>query len=146
MQVEVLIDPACTEPKITIRAAAMTEEVAALVSQLTAAPAAPLIGMRDEKLVPLDAGDIIRIYGAEGKVFAATPKGDFALRLRLYELEERLDPRVFVRISNGEIINMKKVVAFDLSLTGTICVSLQGGGVSYVSRRYVKGIKQVLGI
>ena len=49
-------------------------------------------------------------------------------------------------ISNGEIINIKKVKGFDLSFTGTICVSLSNGTVTYVSRRYVSKIRHLLGI
>ena len=48
--------------------------------------------------------------------------------------------------SENEIINLKKVRGFDLSFTGTICVSLSNGTVTYVSRRYVAKIKQFLGI
>ncbi len=68
------------------------------------------------------------------------------MRQRLYELEERLDGTMFVRISNSEIINLKKVRKLDLSLTGTIRVLMTDGAATYVSRRYVKKIKQVLGI
>ena len=52
----------------------------------------------------------------------------------------------FVRISNSEIINLKKVKSFDLSFAGTICVTLSNGQTTYVSRRYVSKIKQVLGM
>ena len=52
----------------------------------------------------------------------------------------------FVRISNSEIINLKKVRHFDLQLAGTICVSLLDGSTSYVSRRYVAKIKEILGL
>ncbi len=146
MKVEVIIDPACEETAVTIRTAAMTEEVTELVNQLTAAAPAPITGVKDEKLVLLDEREIIRIYTADGKVYATTAKGEFFLRQRLYEMEERLDPRSFVRISNGEIINLKKARGFDLKLTGTICVSLEGGVVTWVSRRYVNKIKRVLGV
>lgn len=146
MKVEVIIDPAHMEPNVTIRTAAMTEEVTALVNQLTVSASAPLTGVRDEKLVLLDEADIIRVYAADGTVYATTAKGDYILRQRLYEMEERLDSRAFVRISNGEIINLKKAKGFDLKLTGTICVSLEGGVVTYVSRRYVNRIKRALGI
>ena len=94
----------------------------------------------------LEQADIIRVYAAAGKVYGTTEKGDFQLRLRLYEMEERLDKSCFVRISNSEIINLRKVRSFDLSFSGTICVSLSNGSVTYVSRRYMAKIKQVLGI
>ena len=68
----------------------------------------------------------------------------YLLRERLYELEEQLDRGKFVRISNGEIINLDKVTAVDLSLTGTIRMPLGEAGYAYVSRRYVKKIKEAL--
>ncbi len=146
MQVEVRIDPAQAEPKVVILTAAMTDEVTALVNHLTAEAPAMLTGVKDERLILLEEKDVIRVYAAEGRVYATTEKGDFALRQRLYEMEERLDPRVFVRISNSEIINLRRAKGFDLKLAGTICVSLEGGIVTYVSRRYVSRIKQVLGV
>lgn len=146
MQVEVRLDPQQAEPKVIILTASMSDEVTALVNQLTAAAPQPLTGVKDEKLILLEEKEIIRIYSQEGKVFATTAKGDFALKQRLYEMEERLDKRSFVRISNGEIINLRKAKGFDLKLTGTICVRLEGGVVTYVSRRYVAKIKQVLGV
>ena len=72
--------------------------------------------------------------------------GTYQIRLRLYEAEERLDNSKFVRISNSEIVNLKKVKSLDLSFVGTICMELSNGTVSYVSRRYVSKIKKVLGL
>ena len=71
----------------------------------------------------LEPEEIVRIYAANGKVYAEAEQGTYLLRLRLYEMEQRLANKSFVRISNGEIINLKKVKGFDLSFTGTICVS-----------------------
>ena len=36
--------------------------------------------------------------------------------------------------------------SFDLRYTGTICVALQNGTVTYASRRYVPQIKKLLGV
>ena len=94
----------------------------------------------------LNQQEIIRIYTQSGKVLAATVSGEYTLRFRLYELEARLDPKNFVRISNSEIINLKKVKGFDLSLAGNIRVTLTDGVVTYVSRRYISKIKKLLGI
>ncbi|MCI8769143.1 MAG: LytTR family transcriptional regulator [Ruminococcus sp.] len=146
MQVEIKIDPSQPEPKVVITAASMTEEVNRIVRRLSEEIPQVISGTRDGKLEVLEPEELIRIYAASGKVFAVTGKGEYTLRLRLYELEERLSPHQFVRISNSEIIHLKKVVNFDLSFAGTIYVKLSNGTVTYVSRRYVSKIKKILGI
>ena len=105
-----------------------------------------IAGFKDEQVTVLEPNQIYRIYASNGRVYAETELQKFVIRLRLYEVEQRLANNSFVRISNSEIINIKKVRGFDLSFTGTICVSLSNGTVTYVSRRYVTKIKQLLGI
>lgn len=145
MRVEVHIDPQCGETVVRITAPEDTEAVQALAARLEGE--FPLLGWRGEEAVPLDPADILRIYAANKEVYAQTGAGEYLLKLRLYELEERLDPRVFVRISHSEIVNLKQVTALDLTLGGTIKMTLAGGGaVCWVSRRYVKKIKEALGL
>lgn len=146
MQVEIKIDHTCKEPRVIVFTDKITDEINTLVARLSEGSPQVLSGFRGDTLEVLEQSDISRIFASAGKVFAATEKGEYSLRLRLYELEERIDKNLFVRISNSEIINLKKVKNFDLSFTGTICVSMLDGTVTYVSRRYVNKIKQVLGI
>ena len=146
MQVEIKMDSAYTEPKVILMTASMTEEVQRILKKLSEDVPQIISGSRDEKIEVLHQEDLIRIYADAGKIFAVTEKGQYVLRLRLYELEERLDDRQFVRISNSEIINLKKVKNFDLGFAGTICVKFQNGTTTYVSRRYVSKIKQILGV
>ena len=87
---------------------------------------------------------MLRFYGEQKLVKAQTGTGVWTVDQRLYELEEQLDRHTFVRISHSEIVNLKKVTGLDLSLTGTICMTLEGGTTVYVSRRYVKKIKEAL--
>lgn len=146
MQIEIKIDSSCTEPKIIVMTASMTEDVNTIIKKLSMDSPQVISGMKDDKLEVLEQTDLIRMYANSGKIYAVTDKGEYIVRLRLYELEERLDKNQFVRISNSEIINLKKVENFDLSFTGTICVKLTNGTTTYVSRRYVSKIKQILGI
>lgn len=146
MQVEVKIDKSYTEPKLIIMTDAMTEEINDIIKKLSDISPQIISGMKDDKLEVLEQVDLIHIYASSGKVFAVTKKGEYVVRFRLYELEERLDKNTFVRISNSEIINLKKVKNFDLGFTGTICVKLSNDKVTYVSRRYVSKIKRILGI
>ncbi|MCI8418831.1 MAG: LytTR family transcriptional regulator [Lachnospiraceae bacterium] len=146
MQIEIKIDSSCTEPKILVVTNAMTEELQNLLAKLSESSPQVITGVRGQRLEVLEPSALIRIYAHSGKSFAVTEKGEYILRLRLYELEKMLDKKTFVRISNSEIINLKKVNCFDLSFTGTICIKFLDGTTSYASRRYVSKIKQLLGI
>ncbi len=146
IQVEIKIDNLYDEPKIVILTASMTEEVNNIVQKLSEKNPRIISGSKNGKIEVLDQKDLYKIYASNSKVFAVTNNGEYFLKLRLYEIEERLDPNQFVRISNSEIINLKKVKNFDLSFTGTICVELINHTITYVSRRYVSKIKKILGI
>ena len=146
MKVEIKIDDSYIEPKILILTAAMTEDVNLILNKLSENTPQVISGCKNEKIEVIEQEDLIRIYAGSGKVFAVTEKGEYTVRFRLYEIEERLNPNQFVRISNSEIINLKKVNNFDLSFTGTIRVELTNGTAAYVSRRYVSKIKKILGI
>jgi len=146
MQIDIKIDSNCKEPKLILLTDRVTDEISAIIKKLSDDTPQMLAGFREEMVEILDQTTIIRIYAQAGKTYAVTENGDYSLRLRLYELEERLDKNSFIRISNSEIINLKHAKRFDLNLAGTICVSLSDGKTAYVSRRYVNKIKDVLGI
>ena len=148
MQLNIKIDANYEEPVTLITTARMTDEVNRIVDFINQSDAVTTIisGIKNGKVELLEQQSLIRIYAEEGKVFAKTEYDFYQLRLRLYELEERLDDTLFVRISNSEIVNLKKVKNLDLSFAGTICMELSNGDVSYVSRRYVSKIKRLLGL
>lgn len=141
--VKVELDPSLTEIEVLVRAPGLSAELTALLARLDPPR---LTVFRGTEAVLLDPAEILRFYGEEKEVRAQTAEEIFTVRLRLYELEERLDRRAFVRVSHSEIVNWKRVRALDLGLAGTIRVTLDGGLTTYVSRRYVKKIKEVLGL
>lgn len=146
MQIEVKIDSSCTEPKIIVIADKVDGALKELIDRLSSESASVLAGFQEDRVTLLEQENIVRIYASDGKVIADTGAETYTLRLRLYELEERLDKSRFIRISNSEIVNLRKVKGFDLSFTGTICVTLANGVRTFVSRRYVSKIKSVLGL
>ena len=146
MQIEIKIDESCTEPKMIIITNKVDNEINSIINTLSSTAPELITGFYNDLAEILSPEDIIRIYAEGGKIFASVNKKEYLLRQRLYELEEQLTKYSFVRISNAEIINLKKVCNFDLSLSGTICVTLSDGTATYVSRRYVSKIKKVLGL
>ena len=146
MQVELKIDETCKDPKVIIIADKMTDEIGVLLKSLSSFYPYLIAGFSGDTVKLLEENEIVRVYAANQKICAQTANCEYILRPRLYELEERLNKRLFVRISNSEIINLKKVIRLDLSMSGTICVELSNQATAYVARRYVTKIKQALGI
>ena len=119
MRVTVKIDPKRQEPEAVIHTAALTDEV--LLAQRLLEDES-IHGYRDGEIVLMPMGSLLRIYTEDQKVYAQTADGICQLRQRMYVLEELLDKRVFLRISNAEIVNSRAILRMDLSVTGTVGV------------------------
>ena len=93
MKIEIKLDNTCKEPRIVVICDKITQDIDALVKRLSGEMPQILAGFKDDSLEILDEEEIIHIFTDSGKVVASTKKGKYVLRLRLYELEERLDKR-----------------------------------------------------
>ena len=146
MKINVQLDDNLQEIEILIKTAVINDDVNMIIEKLKDEKPKIIVGFIDDSAKILNESSIIRVYSANKKIYAVTDKFEYNLKIPLYEVIERVNQNHFVRISNTEIINLKQVVEFDLSFTGTICIKLSNGTISYVSRRYVTNIKQTLGI
>ncbi len=149
MKVKFDINEAYDEQEIIIKSNKMTDEIKSIVDFLDSGgnnKNKSITGTVNDKIVLFDIEEIYRIYAEKGKVFAKTTRGKCELKLRLYEVEEKVTGSDFVRISKSEIINLKKVAYFETSLTGTIEVVFANKENTFVSRRYIKSLKERLGL
>lgn len=143
MKISFYVHEKYKEPEIVICGAEQNRELTELRKMIADAV--------DEKMTVYDEGEavrilqnaVIRFYAQKKRVFAQTEDKTYLVRLKLYELEELLK-RHFVRISNSEIVNARKILRMDTSMAGTIHVYLQANVETYVSRRYVSRIRQSL--
>jgi DNA-binding LytR/AlgR family response regulator len=146
MKIKLIIDKKYTEPEIHICNEEKNNEAERLAGIVAQAVNATITAYTENGVELLLCEAVIRIYTENQKIYAATESGTFRLHQRLFELEEILDGRRFVRISNSEIVNLRKIKRLDTSMTGTILMYLQNDITTFVSRRYVSKIKKVLGI
>ena len=146
MDFEIKIDEAYKLPKTFVYTDKITEEVLRIKSFVLENSESILIGFLDEKIKILNPAKIYRIYTENSKVFAESIDEKYLVKKRIYQLEDILKPKKFVRISNSELINLNLVDSFDLSYSGTISVKMKNKSKTFVSRRYVKKIKETLGI
>ncbi|WP_295514909.1 LytTR family DNA-binding domain-containing protein [uncultured Streptococcus sp.] len=149
MKVGINIDHSVEEVEVLITAQEQSRTVNALyehIVEFDKKSLETLTAYRDDIAKIVNVTDVFRIYMGNQKVYIQTHQGEYAIRYRLYELEAALDTKQFLRISNSEIINVKKIRDIDLSLIGRICIRFEDNTQTYVSRRYIPKIKKSLGI
>ena len=146
MDIEFKLDSTQLEPKITVTASELTQEVKELLLRLEHGRPTAISAVKDGQIFLLSPERILRFFADGKNVSLQTEDGVFSVRQRLYELEYLLDRHTFVRISHSEIVNLSHVTALDLNLSGTIRMTLTGGVTCFVSRRCLKKIKQALNL
>ena len=97
---------------------------------------------QETKKIP--AYEIVRIYSENKKVYLRTMQETYEIHDRLYALEESLDRKGFVRISNSEIVGISQIEKMDMGYAGTIKMYMKNGDITFVSRRYIGKIKEQL--
>lgn len=149
MKVGINIDRSVEEVEVLITAQEQSRTVNALyehIVEFDKKSLETLTAYKDDIAKIVNVTDVFRIYMGNQKAYIQTHQGEYAIRYRLYELEAALDKKQFLRISNSEIINVKKIRDIDLSLIGRICIRFEDNTQTYVSRRYIPKIKKSLGI
>jgi len=146
MKIKLIINRKYTEPEIHICNEEKNDETDRLVQLVAQAVSTTITGYTDNEMKIITCESIIRIYTENHKIYATTTDGIYRLHQRLFELEEILDGRLFTRISNSEIVNLRKIKRLDTSVTGTILMYLQEDIKTFVSRRYVTKLKKALGV
>lgn len=145
MKVDLKLDKKYKEPLILIYTDTLSKEVTGLIEYIENPRKTNIMGIKNEKYFILSPDEVYLFSASEGKVYIKTAGDEYLIRNRIYELENTL-PENFVRISNSEIVNFDKVKHLDMSISGTINLSFNNETNTFVSRRYIKKIKEYLNI
>ena len=141
MKISLKINSKYKVPEIHVCSSENTAEIRSLYHTVKEALEENLVAYQNKEAVSIRCRDVIRIFSANKFVYLETADARLRIKERLYEMEEKLDKTRFVRISNSEIVNLRKIKRMDTSITGTIKMYLEGEIETYVSRRYVSKIK-----
>ncbi|HFR3332968.1 TPA: LytTR family DNA-binding domain-containing protein [Streptococcus suis] len=147
MKVKLAISPDILEDLVTIEAQAMSEQITQLVAyvQNLDKQTSRLTVKKGEQVYLLEHDEIVRLY-LEDKVLQVETVGDsFTSNLRLYQVKEEL-PANFLQISQSEIIQIRQLDHLKLTPNGMVKLFMKNGSVTYSSRRYLKVIKERLGL
>ncbi len=140
LDIKLVIDKDCPKLNILITSSERNEDVEGVISAIQgyANKKIPMIpAYFKDSIVMLPQRQILRIFIDNRKVVVHTANRSYEAKKSLREHEEMLDSDRFVRISQSEILNLRKVKSFDFSAVGTIGVELENGESTWVARRRV---------
>lgn len=129
--------------QLEIRCHEVTEEIKEIVSFVKTRQG-QLTGLQDGNQYEIAVMDICYIEAVENKVFLYTQKQVYETKQRLYELEELLREKYFLRISKSLLLNLMKVRSIKPALNGRFTAVLQSGEEIIISRKYVQELKNAL--
>ncbi|MBQ8148154.1 MAG: LytTR family transcriptional regulator DNA-binding domain-containing protein [Lachnospiraceae bacterium] len=126
-----------------IRCHEVSEEVREIVAFVKSRQG-QLSGIQEGKQYEVPVTDICYIEAVDEKVFLYTIKQVYETRQRLYELEEVLKEKYFLRVSKSLLLNLMKVKSIKPALNGRLTAVLKNGEEIIISRKYVPALKNAL--
>ena len=142
MKLRIIIDKE-REEEILIYAHERTDLIRSIEKLI--APSDELTAYSETDAVKLTDDDIFCFISENGNTYAITQAEKLKVRLRLYQLEERLGNN-FIRLNQSCIGNVSKMKRFESGFSGSLTVVFKNGYKDYVSRRQLKAVKERLGI
>lgn len=93
--------------------------------------------MKNNQIYFFDLAEVICFFSRDKYNYVRVKQGTFRIKQKLYELEEKLKTKDFIRISNSCILSINQVKCFDTSVLGSILVKLKDGSEETVAKRRV---------
>ena len=100
----------------------------------------------DDKTFLINPADVLYFESVDDHTFLYTADNVYEIKHRLYELENNLSDRDFIRISKSQIVNINSIKSLAPELNRSITATLTNNEILTVSRRYVKPLRILLGI
>ena len=128
---------------LEIQCHSVSEEVREIVAFVKSRQG-QLTGIADERQYEISISDIFYIESVDNKAFIYTKSKVYETRQKLYELEEMLSKKHFLRVSKSTLLNLMKVSAIKPALNSRFTAVLFSGEQIVITRKYVPALKKAL--
>lgn len=103
-----------------------------------------LTGTADDRMYEIAVSDIFYIESVDNKTFIYCKNREYETKQKLYELEEMLREKHFLRVSKSVLLNLMKVSSIKPALNSRFTAVLFSGEQVIISRKYVPELKKAL--
>ena len=133
------------EEEIIIKCNFLDDEIVKLINQVRQG-SGKLTFYRDGGMFFLETEEVFYFESVDQKVFAYCRAEVYQTKSRLYELQEELSGRDFVRVSKSIILNLKNIKSLTPAFGGRYEALLKNGEKVIISRQYIGALKEKLGV
>lgn len=145
MKIDIDINESYKETRVIVQSRELNDEVTEILDKLKDRPKT-VTGKRNQQIYIIEIEEILIVYAQSNKVYVSTLNGVFEIKQKLYEIEELLSGSTFVRISKSSIVNSKGIKNIEIEFNGSLVVRCLNDQTEIISRRYIKSVKEFLGI
>ena len=132
------------EPEVLeIRCHKVTDDIEEIISFVKSRQG-QLSTMQEGQRVEILLVDIFYAESVDNRLFVYTAKDNYEVRLKLYELEDMLRGKTFIRVQKGMLLNLMKIKSIKPALSGRYGALLKNGEEIVISRKYVAELKTAL--
>ena len=132
------------EPEVLeIRCHKLSDDVQEIISFVKSRQG-QLSAEKDGQNIEIPLIDIFYAESVDNRVFIYTAKESYEVRLRLYELEDMLRGRSFLRVQKSMLLNLMKIKSIRPALSGRYSALLKNDEEIIISRKYVSDLKATL--
>ena len=100
-----------------------------------------IVVFSEDETVILEIKNIECVTVIDNKVWAITENGNYLIKNRLYEVEEKL-PSSFIKINKSSVANINKIKKFISTYSGAVNIQFKSGYTDYISRRCLSLVKR----
>jgi two-component system, LytTR family, response regulator len=142
------LDRALDKIERLLRTAATPPEMTELTRRLTASYPDRVTSKVGEKIEFVDLEQVTHFFASDKLTFASTRAKNYAVDYTIQELEQKLDPRKFVRVHRATLVNVAHVQQLHSWFAGRMMLRLKDPKHTEltVSRDRVRALKQRLDI
>ena len=145
MKINIDVDSKYEDISVDIHVPSLTPEVEKIISLMRMMDMQIAVKKGDETVL-LDTSEILYIEAVERNTFIYTEKETYESNLKLYEYEQQLCEKDFIRISKQSILNLRKVKSLRSDINRKIRVTLINDEQIIVSRMYSDELRNRLGV
>ena len=145
MKVTILEKNTGEEDELILKCDSLDENLTRLINQFKGGKG-KMNFYKEGKIVFVEAAEVLYFESVDDNVFAYTKDSVYETKSKFYQLENELPAATFFRANKAVIVNLDKIDSLAPVFGGRVEAVLENGYKVLVSRNYLNGLKELLGL